>query len=605
VTGQGWCLGDRSLSGLLRGDGNLETMKVLGAARRSRNLLLLRGLLDIAELDAAPAARIARLGDNFAALAAVESANPNQSARLIAHPHMGAWLVTCFKQIISRHGEEFPRPLWADLGHLGAIAVAAAIAAKVEVEAAVPASSGVVNIPTVGDIHVGDVPTWKMTTVRRLRDGTLTIASAGARVTVRVRAPEWHLHLREVRNLKASANGLDVALELEDLNPYRDIHRLGASDRLPKGDVEKWQQKLTDAWAILASRHRGTAESIAQELYALVPLTPRGRSGVSATSRHAPGAVALTPPRDGTRFACTLVHELQHTKLCLLMELAPLRDVASGQLFYSPWRDDPRPLTGLLHGLYAGIAVAEFWRIENQSGRGGPVAAFQFARTRRQVEAALSSLSSLTPPEDASAALMTAVRDVATLSSDAPVAPRCAQLADDITLDHAVRWRLRNLTPSPRDVDLLAASWRAGTPPAMVSDLGTWSDGGESFTEDSRLSMAHATLLSEHPTGTSPKSTMAEVIDAASPDARLLVGDYEAAAHAFEYDITAEIHPAEAWSGLAVALHGQSDQAAAPLTLRPELVRAVYERVAINASLPPSPVELARWMAPLTANPAD
>ena len=386
MTGQGWCLGGRSLSGLLRDDGNLETIKVLDAVRRSRNVLLLRGLLDIAQIDAAHAARVARLDDNFAALAAIESANRKESARLVAHPHIGAWLVTCLRQIMRRNGEGFPRPLWADLGHLGAIAVASAVAARVEVEAAVPACDGVVSIPTVGDIHIGDGPAWMMTTVRRLRDGTLTVASAGDKVTVPVRAPEWHLHLREVRSLTASANGLAVTLELEDLNPYRDIHRLGASDRLPEGGVEKWQEKLTAAWAILATRHRGTAESIARELYTLVPLTPRGRSGVSATSRHSPGAVALTPPRDGTRFACTLVHELQHTKLCLLMELAPLHGVASGQLFYSPWRDDPRPLTGLVHGLYAGIAVAEFWRIEDQSGRGSPVAAFQFARARRQVE---------------------------------------------------------------------------------------------------------------------------------------------------------------------------------------------------------------------------
>ena len=216
---------------------------------------------------------------------------------------------------------------------------------------------------------------------------------------------------------------------------------------------------------------------------------------------------------------------------------------------------------------------------------------------------ALKSLSSLDPL--AGAALVGAVRDVVTLSSDAPASSRCAQLADNVTLDHAVRWRLRNLTPSPRDVDLLAASWRVGTQPAMVPDLVTWSNGGESFTENNRLRMAYAALLSEHPTGSSPRSMMPEVLDAAGSDAHLLVGDYEAAAQAFEHDIKAGIHPVEAWSGLAVALHGQSDQAAVPLTLRPELVRAVYERLAGNASLPPSPVELARWMVPLTANPAD
>lgn len=566
-------------------------------------MLLLRGLLDITEVDAAGEARKAQLSENFAALAAIESATREQSARLVAHPHVSAWLVNCLKQIRARKQEDLPRPLWADLGHLGGFVVAAAIAACTEVEAAVPACNGQVSIPTVGDIFIGNGPGWEMTTVRHLRDGTLTVVSGGGAVTVQLRTSHGSQRLRKVRHLNTSCDGLAVDLELDDLDPYRDSHRLGVSGRLSDSDVEGWRQKLGDAWGILASRHPDAAALIARQLCTLVPLTARGLSGVSATSPHAPGAVALTPPRDGTRLACTLVHEIQHTKLCLLMELAPLEGIAIGRLFYSPWRDDPRALTGLLQGVYAGAAVAEFWRIEYQLG-GSSVAAFQFARARRQVEAALDSLSSLGPLVDPGSPLVAALRDVATLSSHVAVSARYVELANGVTLDHAVRWRLRNLTPSTRDVDRLVSSWSAGTPPPKVSASTAWSNGCESFTEDTRLRMVYAALLDQDSRYAYP-GRMEEIADATGSDVHLVAGDYEAATRAFERDIKVGVHPVEAWSGLAVALHGQSDPVAAALALRPELVRAVYDRLADSALSPPSPVELARWMVPLVANLAD
>jgi len=41
-----------------------------------------------------------------------------------------------------------------------------------------------------------------------------------------------------------------------------------------------------------------------------------------------------------------------------LNAVVELVDLPGGkELFYAPWRDDPRPLLGLLHGIYAFTAV--------------------------------------------------------------------------------------------------------------------------------------------------------------------------------------------------------------------------------------------------------
>nr|SBO92703.1 Transcriptional regulator [Nonomuraea gerenzanensis] len=49
--------------------------------------------------------------------------------------------------------------------------------------------------------------------------------------------------------------------------------------------------------------------------------------------------------------------------------------------YYAPWRRDPRPLSGLLHGTYAHLGVADFWRRQRQIDD-SPMAHAEFARWR-------------------------------------------------------------------------------------------------------------------------------------------------------------------------------------------------------------------------------
>jgi uncharacterized protein len=55
------------------------------------------------------------------------------------------------------------------------------------------------------------------------------------------------------------------------------------------------------------------------------------------------------------------VHEFQHVKLGAVLDFHDLYDRADERLYYAPWRPDPRPLEGLLQGIYAHLAVTELW----------------------------------------------------------------------------------------------------------------------------------------------------------------------------------------------------------------------------------------------------
>ena len=79
-------------------------------------------------------------------------------------------------------------------------------------------------------------------------------------------------------------------------------------------------------------------------------------------------AVALSD--DPASLGELLVHEMQHVKLAALADQFDLFDRADGRLFPVPWRRDPRPIYGLLHGTYAHLAVAELWRA--RPGDAGP-----------------------------------------------------------------------------------------------------------------------------------------------------------------------------------------------------------------------------------------
>jgi HEXXH motif-containing protein len=75
------------------------------------------------------------------------------------------------------------------------------------------------------------------------------------------------------------------------------------------------------------------------------------------------GAVFVTPEDSVIDTIDHLVHESAHNKLHTIEDLNPLLLPMDGELFVSPWRTDPRPMSGLVHGAYVftlvGFALAQ------------------------------------------------------------------------------------------------------------------------------------------------------------------------------------------------------------------------------------------------------
>jgi HEXXH motif-containing protein len=83
----------------------------------------------------------------------------------------------------------------------------------------------------------------------------------------------------------------------------------------------------------------------------------------SGTSSAIFGACFLSATEQPLFLAEMLLHEFCHNKLRLLQEVVPLISdkYLNRWIFYSPWRDEPRPIDGLMHGLYVFSSIADFW----------------------------------------------------------------------------------------------------------------------------------------------------------------------------------------------------------------------------------------------------
>jgi hypothetical protein len=529
-------LSDAAFAALAAGRPDAATVAGLRRAQLSRHLLLLRGIVR-----AAPATTI----DWYGELAAAERRAPGPVRDVLAYPLVGAWAAGCLAALRTAVPSRD-----ANVGHLATIARTATRAAAVP--GAPTTGAPTTGAPTSG-APIGDV-------------GPPDLGSPAA------------------HRLTAEHDGLRLDVLLDDVDPARARLGLTPTGRLAADAVARWEDRLRAAWRILVARHRGYAEVMAIVLTCLVPVEPDPTArGVSATSADAFGAVAVSEPPDPTALAVGLLHETQHSLLNAVQYLFDLQE-PSDALVYSPWRDDPRPASGLLHGTYAYLGVTDFWRVESRNG--DPVAAFEFARWRSAVVAATNRLRGLGGLSPAGDRFVGVLRERVCSWLDEPVPPEVLRLAEGANTDHHLRWRLRNLHVDPTAVGRLADAWRRGVPPPHTTVRAVVRAAPRRFEQHARLDLTHRLLRD----GSLPGDRAAD--DRVVGDRAYLRGDASAAARAYRTAVVR--HPGDdaAWAGLALT----TDRAVAGadvLRLRPELVAAVHRALPDTAG---DPRDLAAWL---------
>lgn len=579
-----------SLASLARGYGGPQTIAELRSGQLSKHLLLLRALDATAARVAPEERQSSGFDDAYALLSKVQEAAPETVSRALLHPHVGAWLVQSLQRLHDPGADR--KAIVHDLLHLGGVAIAAAAQAGIAFELERRTQDGLLFLPMIG--------------LAMDLTGLVTVVSDGARSRVLSgddvvemssnAAPAW----LPVRRLLADEGGLSLMVDLDDLDPYRAHNHPAVAGRLSDVEVRHWQETFTGAWSLLVHDHPEHAQALQIGLRSLVPQeSDDPNRSISATSTDAFGAIALSRPSDARQLGVTLIHEFQHGKLGALLDLAPLHAENSSARYCAPWRDDPRPLGGLLQGTYAFLGVTDFWRGQRHRTDSSELAHFEFARWREQTWRATEELASSPDLTELGRTFIAGMGSTLDAWRHETVPGALAAQARDSAADHRARWRARNLRPTEADVEATVDAWHGGfrrpalAPAALV--IGT----PAAHTDAARLQLWHLRLTQPQRFAAleqDPSAVDAVVSGAVLADVLYVSGDLVGAAAQYWAQIV-QGAPISAWIGLALSLGGGGESVAATALLaEPELLLPVYER--LSARTPgPDPVELACWLA--------
>lgn len=590
---------------LARGEAGAHVVRGLSRAVRSQRLLLLRALMD--EVTKAPdsCGPLPSPESAWELLERVEASTPATRDVIFAHPYTGTW-VSYITRLV--HNQiPGPCPAWVHIGYIHAIAAAAALRAGLRFEISVPVWQGGAILPTLGMARLpGDAP-FSVAEVRsgdgppEVRAGTTTVLLPR---DFSRDAPGWW----PIRRVRVRAGHRPLSLRLDDLDPYRGLYEPVLPQRLGADELNTWRALLSDAWQIIVRLLPETAPAMQAGLLSLVPRAAIPFRTPSASIGDAYGSAVIGRPADAMELANTLVHEFKHNLLTGLLHFVQLREDDQRERFYAPWRDDPRPLPGLLQGVYAFFGVTMYWRaVLNGSTPLDRRAAFEFAYWRAATWRTLLTMRDDPGLTEAGRRFLAGVAERLGPWQDEPVPADLAELAAFTAADHYAGWRIRHVRPRQATVGALARAWQAGQhcvagitvgsdrAPTPVPD-GIWSQARADLTRLMIAELTNTGSAAADPTGNARLSrTWQTVPDATRADFAYVSGRFDEAARIYTAELAADPDRPASWAGLGLASSRLRARPAARALLEcPELVRAVHRKVRTAGPVPAD--ELADWI---------
>lgn len=345
-----------TFSALAEGGGGSAAIEQLVAVRRSKNLLLIRKLVDLATAVGHADAPYVRKA--YRSLSDIEKLAPGSVQAVLNYPLVSAWVLrTVLLLCDGRLAEAQP-------AQLAAVAASAAVRGSVTTTINLPITdvvSRTVALPSLGFATFPDSSS-NVVSLSTMR-GRAVLFDGDTRVEIPQNPYQDTLDWKGVRRVSADYGGMRICLLMDGLSSHYLPERVAVPEkRVDQQMVDTWRRAIAAGWRVLVENHREVAAEVAAANTMLVPLCGSATGQISMTLSDAFGCVAMSLPLDPRSTALTLAHEVQHAKLSVLMDLFPLIDRETKEFFYAPWRDDPRPLIGLFQGMYAHFGVAAFWR---------------------------------------------------------------------------------------------------------------------------------------------------------------------------------------------------------------------------------------------------
>ena len=581
------------LEALACGSGSPEITRFLfSKTERSRRLLLIVTLFKHCETPGAlgplPAADTA-----WSVLDKAREADRAAVDDLLLHPQVGNAAAYALRR--ERGGADGDFPVWTDLGLVHVLALIAAARVGMTWSTRLPTRYGTVMLPTLGLATFS--PAVAASTVdARTEGGFIYLSADGHDVVVGPDPSEDTEHWLHLRHIHVGSS-LPLTVWLDDLDPFRDLADPVPPARLDDAAFDRWRELLDDAWALLCTHQLDSAAALAEGVVSLVPLPTRpGHETRSASNGEAFGSVMVSEPPDAVTLAVALVHEFQHIKLGALMHLLTLAE-DDGAFYYAPWRDDPRPLSGFIQGIYAFFGIAEFWRRHRSTvdGRDAALASYEYLYARNQTAEALHSVRDAPTLTEAGHELVLRLGSVIDTWMADPIAPDVDRLAQLTAGCHRTAWRLRHRRVAAAEAASLAEAWSRRRRPEFPSAPPVGPDSSRRWPQRIPALARRRILGVGTPASPNPLATA---------DLALIHGDVDTATSIYLNRLTRSERGSDeelqAWVGLTLALsESEGGEAARTLMCRPDLVRAVHLRASTATGAAIDPVEIAAWLAPV------
>lgn len=169
------------------------------------------------------------------------------------------------------------------------------------------------------------------------------------------------------KTIPLSQNALCLEMPSADLQTFYDEHGL---ELLSEAEIEADAAtvKLKAALSTLQSV-KGAYECVADLVQSLHVLRqPDPEIDLSYSHPHIPFSIFVSLCKDDSelsnlRVAESILHEAMHLKLTLIEGIVPLVKPDTDAVFYSPWKEEERPVKGVLHGLFVFRAIKNFYRL--------------------------------------------------------------------------------------------------------------------------------------------------------------------------------------------------------------------------------------------------
>ena len=501
---------------------------------------------------------------------------------VLLHPQLGVWISHAIRTIIAKGGHQ---PLiWLEVGQIHCITFAVAVRARHSMNTLLPVRGGGILLPTLGLARFPGM--CKPTVATAITEhGTTSLLVGSKKILLPSDLARDGEGWWSLRRITAQSDGNALEAPLDDIDPFRDLADPVPPLRLSTATFDEWKTLVEEAWRILNSCVPETAMAMSAGLRSIAPL-PDSRDGSirSASTGDGFGAVLVTRPPNAVLLAESLTHEFHHVKLGGLLHLHELYEDDGVDRYYAPWRDDPRPLSGLFQGVYAFLGITAFWRSRCRSGS-EPADHFEYAYLRRQVWMALRALTksrALTALGDRFVRGMTSRLQPWMTERLLPAACRSWWAV----ADHRIGWRIRNCRSDPAQVHALTQAWIRDNPTAKAD--------GAPASNHRPWSRSRITLLRMR-TSDPDRFLALQRRREHDVDVEFVGGNNATALASYREMVLDNVNDHHAWAGLALAALG-SDR---PMPWRhllgqPELVKSVCHKLS-RLGYEADPLAVAAW----------